>query len=118
MSQRGGGRLDPRVTVNLRVDIEYPARSGSWSRSESFDLSASGVYIRCSDTLPLKAQVSCRIFLPPVGGEPDRLIDAQAVVVRVNPPDDGSQDWRYGLYFVEVGPQDLEAIRRFVFATL
>lgn len=118
MQQTGGGRLDPRVTVNLRVDIEYPARSGAWARSESFDLSASGVYIRSAQTFPLKAQVSCRIFLPPVAGEPDRLIDAQAVVVRVNPPDDGSQEWRFGLYFVEVRPEDLEAIRRFVFSTL
>jgi c-di-GMP-binding flagellar brake protein YcgR len=118
LPKTGGARLDPRVSVSVRVDIEYPARSGSWARAESFDLSVSGVYIRCSATLPLKAQVGCRLFMPPAAGEPDRLIDAQAVVVRVNPPDDGSRDWRYGLYFVEVENDDLEAIRRFVFASL
>lgn len=118
MPKIGGSRLDPRVAVAIRVDIEYPTRSGSWSRAESFDLSASGVYIRCSDTLPLKAQVGCRVFMPPVAGDPDRLIDAEAVVVRVNPPDDGTKDWRYGLYFVEVEKDDLESIRRFVFASI
>jgi c-di-GMP-binding flagellar brake protein YcgR len=106
------------VDVSIRVDVEYPARSGSWSRGESYDLSASGVYVRCGQTLPLKAQVFCRLFIPPAGGDPDRLIDAQAIIVRVNPPETGSQEWRYGLYFVALDGGDLEAIRRFVFATL
>jgi len=114
----GKGRLDPRVTVQLRVDVEYPARSGSWAEAHSFDLSASGVYVRCERTLPLQAQVGCRLFLPPAGGEPDRLIDVQAIVIRVSPPDDGSSGWRYGLYFVEIEGADLESIRRFVFASL
>jgi len=114
----GKGRLDPRVTARLRVDVEYPALSGSWSQAESFDLSASGVYVRSEGTLPLQAQVGCRIFLPPAGGAVDRLIDVQAIVIRVSPPDDGSSGWRYGLYFVEIPGGDLEAIRRFVFASL
>lgn len=117
LSREGPARLDPRIAVTLRVDIEYPARSEMWARAESLDLSASGLYLRCAIALPLKAQVGCRIFLPPAGGHEDFLVDSQAVVVRVDNPSAGSKEWRYGLYFVDIQDGDLQAIRRYVFAT-
>ena len=118
MEREGKGRLDPRVAAKLRVDVEYPPRGDAWTRAESIDLSASGVYVRCGQTLPLKSQVGCRVFLPASGAEEDNLVDTQAVVVRVDLPETGSKEWRYGLYFLNLEERDLEAIRRFVFSSM
>ena len=109
-------RVDPRVTAEFRVDLEYPWRSGEWARARSLDLSASGIYVGSDRDLPLKAQVGCKVYLPAADGDPERRIDAQAIVVRVNLPDPGSKEWRYGLYFVELSESDAESLRRFVFA--
>jgi c-di-GMP-binding flagellar brake protein YcgR len=111
-------RLDPRIPVRVRVDIQYPPGAATWTRADSLDLSASGGYVRCDLALPLKAQVGCRVHLPPAGGQEDRLIDCDAVVVRVDAPEPGTKEWRYGLYFLGIAEGDRQAIRRFVFASL
>jgi c-di-GMP-binding flagellar brake protein YcgR len=113
----GKPRLDPRIAVRLRVDVQYPLGSSHWRRAETFDLSASGSYLRCDLDLPLKAQVGCRLYLPPAGGEEDHLIDTDAVVVRVDAPEPGAREWRYGLYFLNLSEADLQVLRKFVFAT-
>ena len=118
MAQQGKGRLDPRVAVKIRVDIQYPPRGITWCRAETIDISASGGCLRCDRDIPLKAQVGCRIYLPPVDGQEDQLIDCEAVVVRVDTPEPGSKEWRYGLYFLGLEGPNLQAIRRFVFASV
>jgi len=102
----------------IRVDIQYPLRAGAWGRAVTTDLSASGAYVRCEPSFPLKAQVGCRIYVPPAGGEPDRLIDTDALIVRVDAPEPGIKEWRYGLYFLALNEPDLQALRRFIFATI
>jgi len=102
----------------LRVDVQYPLRGAHWLRGETYDLSASGSALSCNLDLPLKAQVGCRLYLPPAGGEEDRLIDIDAVVVRVDPPEPGKKEWRYGLYFLSLNEPDLQALKKFVFASI
>src|SRR5262245_45834016 len=103
----------------MRVDIEYPPRAGSWTSAQTLDLSASGSYLTfVGENLPLKAQVGCRIYLPPSADQADRVIDCEAVVVRVDTPGQGVREWRYGLYFLGLAEQDLLAIRRFVFSKM
>jgi c-di-GMP-binding flagellar brake protein YcgR len=113
--EKAKARIDPRISTEFRVDLEYPWRSGAWRHAQSLDMSASGIYVSSEVDLPLKAQLGCRVYLPSSGGETDRLIDAQAIVVRVIPPEADSREWRYGLYFVELSESDAESIRRFVF---
>jgi c-di-GMP-binding flagellar brake protein YcgR len=117
VTQEWKGRLDPRIAIQMRVDIEYP-RGGAWNRAQTLDLSASGSYLAFGENLPLKAQVGCRIYLPPAAGQEDRVIDCEAVVVRVDTPGQGVRDWRYGLYFLGLADGDLQAIRRFVFSKM
>ncbi|MBI3449703.1 MAG: PilZ domain-containing protein [Acidobacteria bacterium] len=117
MAAEGKPRLDPRIAVRLRVDIQYPLRGAHWRRGETYDLSASGSCCRCELDLPLKAQVGCRIYLPPAGGEGESLIDTDAVVVRVDSPEPGSREWRYGLYFVNLSETDFQSLKRFVYAS-
>lgn len=118
MAPEAKPRLDPRIAVRLRVDIQYPLRGAHWRRADTFDLSASGTYLRCDLDLPLKAQVGSRLYLPPVGGEEDHLIDTDSVVVRVDAPEPGTKEWRYGLYFLNLNEKDLQVLRRFVFASI
>lgn len=118
MTQEGKGRLDPRIAIRMRVDIEYPPRAGSWNSAQTLDLSASGSYLAFEENLPLKAQVGCRIYLPKAAGQEDRVIDCEAVVVRVDTPGEGVSAWRYGLYFLGLAESDLQAIRRFVFSKM
>jgi len=117
VAEEGKPRLDPRIAVRLRVDVQYPLGGAHWRRAETFDLSASGSCLRCDLDLPLKAQVGCRMYLPPAGGEEDHLIDTDAVVVRVDAPEQGTREWRYGLYFLNLSEADLQVLRKFIFAT-
>ncbi len=118
MPDKAQARIDPRVAADFRVDLEYPWQSGAWSLARSLDLSSSGIYVGSESDLPLKAQVGCRIHLPSPPPEDGTLIEAQAIVVRINPPVDGTEEWRYGLYFVELSEIDAEAIRKFIFAKI
>jgi len=122
---RGGGvlekakaRVDPRISVEFRVDLEYPWGAGEWFRARSLDLSASGIYVGTERDLPLKAQLGCRIHLPATDADPDSLVQAQAIVVRINGPEQGTQERKYGLYFVELSESDAEIIRRFIFSSV
>lgn len=118
MPEKAKARIDPRISAEFRVDLEYPWGCGDWSRARSLDLSTSGIYVGTERDLPLKAQVGCRIHLPENGSGARKIIQAQAIVVRVKGPKTGSQEWRYGLYFVELSESDAEALRRFVFASV
>jgi c-di-GMP-binding flagellar brake protein YcgR len=110
------GRLDPRIPLKLRMDVQYPPGTSQWNRTETVDISTSGAYVRCKESLPLKAQVGCRLYLPPAGDAGEKLIDMEAVIVRVDPPERGSVEWRYALFFLGISESDLESLRRFVYA--
>jgi len=118
VAPEGKPRLDPRIAVGVRADVQYPLRGVQWCRAETIDLSASGCYLSCDLDMPLKAQVGCRLYLPPVGKEEDHLIDTEAVVVRVDSPEPGKKEWRYGLYFLNLNEADLQVLRKFVFASI
>lgn len=118
MPQKIQARVDPRVSAEFRVELEYPWGSGQWVGARSLDLSASGIHVATDNDLPLKAQLGCRVHLPETGGGPETMLQAQAIVVRVSGPEPGSKEWRYGLYFVELSESDAEALRRFIFASV
>jgi c-di-GMP-binding flagellar brake protein YcgR len=118
VSEEGKARLDPRIAVQIRVDIQYPPHGATWTRAETIDLSASGGYVKCQQSLPLKTQVGCRLYLPAAGEQEEKLIDCDAVVLRTDVPESGNKEWRYALYFLGLAEVDLQAIRRFVFASM
>ena len=109
-------RLDPRARVCLRVDVT-PRWAGAHAvRAGTLDLSVSGAICRSPEYLPLKMQVHVELHLPATARQAARRVSCEAVVV--GEEQRGEKDWRVALYFLGLGGEDHEAVRRFVFEIL
>jgi len=70
-----------RVIIKLRTDItNKDVQIGGWTK----DLSVKGVYVICSDILPVGSKCTCRLAIGPLlKGAP--IIEVEGKVVRCDP---------------------------------
>lgn len=117
MSENSRTRLDPRVSLRLRADVTPRWAGANGFGMEIFDLCASGAACRSPVFLPLKTQVGVVVRLPEIPDLPAREISCEAVVISIE-QGRARDEWRAGLYFLNLTDQDREALRRFVFRAL
>lgn len=95
-----------RVLINISVDS---IRDNSTFFCRSQDISATGMLIETDRTLTHGASLKCSFFLPD-----STRIQASAEVVRTlgSPVRDGVN--RYGVRFIQIGPQERKALEDFI----
>ena len=93
MPEKAKARIDPRVSAEIRVDLEYPWGSGGWTSARSLDLSSSGIYVGTEKDLPLKAQLGCRIYLSSEGDDPEIMLQARIPGVFLPPGGSAASVW-------------------------
>lgn len=118
MTQPGKPRLDPRVRIGLRIDVK-PRWNGATSVAmETVDISVSGVALRSPINLPLKTQVSVSLQLPRTAAQAATEVTCEAVVVSVDEIGRTREQWRVGLYFLDMKGSAQLALRRFIYSAL
>ena len=111
-------RLDPRVDLELRVEVTPPVGTGTPLAMRSLNLSVGGALCMAEVPLQLNSLVTCRIHLPG-GGDWPKTVRTDAIVLRVDGEPsggDGEETYCTALYFVDMEPVEQEALRRFVFS--
>jgi len=102
----------------MRIEVTPRWKDGQTVVMETVDVSASGAACRSPINLPIKTQVGVVIRIPAIPPEPDRVVSCEAVVVNSEQIGRARDEWRAGLYFMNLRPEDSEALRRFIFRAL
>ena len=110
--------LDPRLRLRLRIDVEPRWKGGVPVPMETIDLSACGAACRSPICLPLKTQVSVILHLPPAPGRAAHELKCEAVVVNTEEIGHSREEWRAGIYFLNLKESDREILRRFIFTVM
>lgn len=75
------------------------------------NISANGVLCHTVKPVPLMTKLQITLELPKPAGE---RIDAEGIVVRCDPHDQGDDHFKVAILFTRLSDEDHEAIRRFV----
>jgi hypothetical protein len=96
-----------------RISSRVPVRSGDPAdrlEMESLNLSLEGVYCTASRYLPVMTKLRVTLQLPPIAGpksDADAEIEAEAVVVRIDPGEDADAGkYNVALFFSKMGKED------------
>ena len=109
-------RRHPRIQDCLTLRSRSP--EGESSEMSTSDLSLGGASVVSHRFLPLMTRVEVILHLPPdsdAGARP-RPVKAEAVVVRVEPPEpvETGSSYRLALFFSHLDPPDRSALARYL----
>jgi len=117
MSHPTEKRQHPRIKD--RLTLRSSSDSGS-SEMATADLSLGGALVVAGRYFPLMTRVEVTLLLPPEESSDSgpRPVHAQAVVVRVRPPEEQSELRHYelALFFSHMEPRDRNALSRYLSA--
>jgi hypothetical protein len=102
---RAATRASYRVLV--RVAPEEESDRQAFLFCSSHDISTHGVRLDAERSLPVGAQLACSFFLPG-----SRQIEARGEIVRAQPVAPGQ--YVHGVRWLDLGPEESEAIAAFV----
>jgi c-di-GMP-binding flagellar brake protein YcgR len=108
-------RRHPRVQDRLTLRSIAPEHGAA--EMSTTDLSLGGVHVLSRRFLPLMTRVEVTLYLPPEGGEDARPlpVKAEAVVVRVDPPQPQETiTYRMALFFSRMEQRDRTALTRYL----
>ena len=109
-SKESSANKRSEIRVAAKIEIEYKD-SMDFVKSYMLNISEGGVFIHTDDAFPLDTMVFLHIKLP----EATDIIEAQGKVVWSNPK--GGRGYfpkGMGIQFVEIRPEDVENINKFV----
>lgn len=103
-------RKDPRIAHRLQLHL---TRDVEVTKTESENLSASGVYCTVKHYIPLMTKLIIRLELPKAHGS---HIDCRGVVVRIEPPIETPRHTKYNvaIFFNELSEQDRKRLAGYV----
>lgn len=101
-------RRHPRVPMRLPVET---GEAGGLSLTTG-DVSIGGVSCFSPKPVPEMTRMRLRIELPLPDEE--RWISAEAIVVRVDPPQGERKDYRLALFFTQLSDADKAVLRRYL----
>jgi len=102
----------------MRIEVTPRWKDGRTVVMETVDVSASGTACRSPINLPIKTQVGVVMSLPAIPPDPPHVVSCEAVVVNNEEIGHARDEWRAGLYFMDLRDEDREALRRFIFRAL
>ena len=104
-------RKHPRFDVDL--PIEY-VRSGSVpSRSETVNAGEGGLLVYLREKMEVGQYLSVKLFFS-LGSELNAIETLVRVVWTDLQPEGGREDYRTGVEFADISPEDMEKLRRFL----
>lgn len=113
--RRGAPRYKVKLPLKLSDQLDIDAEG--MSEAEMVNLSKSGAYCLVVKKIPLWTKLKLSIILPLSdngGDEPYKLVQCEAVVVRVDPPEKKKGVYGIALFFTRISPQDAENISRYL----
>ncbi len=99
-----------RETLRVMLTASVEGRSGDESFiCRSRNISATGMLIETEKPLAEQTRMFCQFYLPNA-----KKVEVSGVIMRIQPPPPGGEDYQYGLMFTDITPETRQLLIDFV----